>query len=68
MAVRDGPGCVGLGANEDGALGEFAEMEQEAASDAAFLVVGADVGVADERDVVHVLQAHDSQENSVFSK
>ncbi len=62
MALIEADGPVGVcpGADEDRPVGEFAQVGEQEGADALLLVGGADVGVADESDVVDVLDAHDS--------
>lgn len=63
LVEADGPAGVGPGADEEGAGGEVAEVVEEMAADATVLLVRADVGVANEGDVLHWLKAHDAEQS-----
>lgn len=60
LIEANGPVGVGPGPDENGLVSEFAQVGEQEGANALLLVGGADIGVADEGDVVDVLDAHDS--------
>ena len=67
LVEADGPVRVGPGSNENGAIRELLEVAQEQTADAVLLTIRADVSVTDQGDVAEGLDAHDTDECSVFS-
>ena len=63
LVEADGPGRGGPSPNQQWPGGLPREMRQQGRADAAALVRGANIGMTDESDVAHVLQAHHAGEN-----
>src|SRR5258708_4546365 len=58
----DGPGGVGPSADQDRAGSECAQVGEQVSADALLLAGGENVGVANQGDVAHGLNAHDAGE------
>ena len=64
LVEGDGP-CRSLpGPDQQGPPGRFHQRRDESGADAAALAPGQHVGVTDERDVLHVLGAHDPEQRT----